>query len=107
MDIVLAKDLPDTIAEVDDSILQKGIICEVTGRPFRIIPTELAFYRKMNLPLPHLHPSVRMEAHHHLSPTGLQYETTCASCGKDIKSIFNPKDKYNLYCESCFQKEVI
>jgi hypothetical protein len=107
MVVVSGDNLPDTIDAVDDSFIQKGIICEVTGRPFRIIATELAFYRKMKLPLPHVHPSVRMEAHHELSPTGIQYKAVCALCNKDIKSIFNPEDSYILYCESCFQKEVV
>ena len=92
---------------VDDSILQKAIICEVSGRPFRIIATELAFYRKMKLPLPHIYPSKRMQEHHRLSPTGVQYDARCALCNKDIKSLFDPADPYILYCESCFGKEVI
>jgi len=56
---VNAKDLPDSIAQVDDSILEKIIVCESSGRVFRIIKPELEFYRKMGLPLPRRHPSVR------------------------------------------------
>lgn len=40
-----AKDLPDSIDDVDDAILEQIIICEATGRPFRIIAPELNFYR--------------------------------------------------------------
>ena len=107
IETILAQDLPDTIDEVDDSILQKAIICEISGRPFRIIATELAFYRKMKLPLPHIYPSKRMEEHHKLSPTGIQHDATCASCKKAIKSVFPRAEPYILYCESCFGKEVI
>ena len=57
--IVLAKDLPDTIIEVTDDILQYAIQCEVTGKLFRIQPQELAFYRKHNIPLPRKHPDQR------------------------------------------------
>jgi len=51
-----AKDLPDTIDEVDangespdfsGNILEKAIVCEESGRLFRIIKMELEFYRKM------------------------------------------------------------
>ncbi len=52
-------DLPDNISEVDDTILQTAIICEVSGKPFRIIQQELAFYRKYNIPIPRRHPDQR------------------------------------------------
>ena len=59
MDTVLAKDLPDNIDDVDDSILKKAIICEVSGRPFRIVPLELQFYRKYGIALPRKHYEIR------------------------------------------------
>ena len=107
IETIAAADLPDTIAEVDDSILSKAISCQETGRPFRIIPTELAFYRKLGVPLPRIHPNVRLDRLYRFSPTGLRYYTSCANCGKDIQSLFDPKDGYLLCCESCYQKEVI
>ncbi len=42
-----AQELPDTIDKVTDDILEKAIVCEESGRPFRIIRLELEFYRKM------------------------------------------------------------
>lgn len=107
MDTVQAADLPDTIASIDDSILSKAILCEETGRPFRIVPAELAFYRKLGVPLPRLHPNIRINRLYRLSPTGLRYYTECANCRKDIQSLFDPKDGYVLYCESCYQQEVV
>ncbi|HMY80952.1 MAG TPA: hypothetical protein PK048_03865 [Candidatus Absconditabacterales bacterium] len=57
--VIQGKDLPAHIEEVDDSILQSAIACEVTGKLFRIQPQELVFYRKHNIPLPHKHPDQR------------------------------------------------
>jgi len=57
--ILEGKDLPATIDEVSDDILKTAIKCEVTGKLFRIIPQELAFYRKHYLPLPRRHPDQR------------------------------------------------
>jgi len=59
MATIKASDLPDNIKDVDDSILEKAILCEVTGKPFRIIKPELEFYRKHNLPIPRRHPDQR------------------------------------------------
>jgi hypothetical protein len=65
-----AKDLPDNIKDVSDSILDEVILCEHSMKKndnsydagcneqctiaFRILPYELEFYRSMNIALPHL-----------------------------------------------------
>jgi hypothetical protein len=46
----------------DDSIVTKVIRCKESGRPFTIQKLELAFYRKLGLPIPQLHPDIRHEA---------------------------------------------
>lgn len=45
--------------KMKDEILNKVVICETSGKPFRIIRQELEFYRKHNLPLPSKHPDIR------------------------------------------------
>jgi len=44
---------------VQDDILKTAITCETSGKPFRITPQELVFYRKHNIPLPRKHPDIR------------------------------------------------
>ncbi len=102
-----ASDLPDTITDIDDSILEKAILCEKTGKPFRIIKTELEFYRKYGIPVPHVHPNVRFAWMYNFLRTGVRHYTTCVHCSSDIQSIFDPKDGYLLYCEKCYQQEVV
>lgn len=106
IEVIAAEDVPDTIDLVDDSILPKAILCEKTGRPFRITDSELAFYRKMKLPLPRIHPSNRLERKYRFSPCGTRFYSNCAKCGLNIQSIFNPEEGYNLHCEKCYQNEV-
>ena len=55
------KDIPDNINQVNDSILQQIIECAHGGNchqqctlAFRLIPQELAVYRKLQIPLPRL-----------------------------------------------------
>ena len=57
--MIQGKNLPDTIQEVEDSILQYAIVCEITSKLFRLQPQELAFYRKHNIPIPRRHPDQR------------------------------------------------
>src|SRR3989338_4761359 len=49
---IRAQDLPDHIRDADDTILKENIGCASCGKAYRLIPQELAFYRKMNVPLP-------------------------------------------------------
>ena len=107
MEILDAEQLPGTINDVKDDILNKAICCEVTGKPFRIISSELSFLRRMELPLPTNHPSVRMSSRWKISPVGKKYKTSCAKCEKEIESLFNPKENYILYCEDCYKREVV
>ena len=68
MDSIPAKDLPDNIKDVDangespdfsGNILKKAIICEASGRPYRLIQQELVFYREHNIPIPRKHYETR------------------------------------------------
>ena len=43
MEVLDENQIPQTIDEVRDDILDKAIRCEVTGRPFKIISSELSF----------------------------------------------------------------
>jgi hypothetical protein len=105
-DLLSVDQVPETIDETTDDILNKAISCEITKRPFRIIASELEFYRRMKIPLPVIHPVLRMEERIRLAPNGKKYETTCAKCKKEIYSMFDPAKKFLLYCEDCFKKEI-
>lgn len=52
-------ELPERIEEVEETILHYAIACEITGKLFRILPEELAFYRTHGIPLPRKHPDQR------------------------------------------------
>ena len=74
-----AQILPD-IKDVTDEILQQAIVCEASGRPFRVIKSELEYYRKNNFPLPKRHPDVRhMERFALRNPRKL-FDRKCDKC---------------------------
>ena len=101
-----AKELPITIDVVWDDILEKVIICEETGKPFRIIKQELDFYRKHNIPLPTKHQDVRQaEVLKKRMPKDFHL-THCIKCNQEILSVYNPVMCYQVYCEDCYKKEI-
>ncbi|MFA6393231.1 MAG: hypothetical protein WCW54_04070 [Candidatus Paceibacterota bacterium] len=107
MKVVKYSELPENIEEVMNDITEKAILCEKSGRPFKIISSELEFYRIMKLSLPDIHPSLRIEKRNHLVPDGKKYKAFCSKCSKNIETVFNPEEKYNFYCEDCYKREVI
>lgn len=107
MNVLKADGLPDDISSVGEEILGSIIACKETGRPFRITPYEFGFYKKQKLPLPRLHPDVRIE---HLLAQRFPYrlwDDTCKKCGKEMKSGYDPKKNLRVYCEACYQAEIV
>lgn len=120
--IIPASKLPDDISKIPDDILNWAIECEVTKKPFRIIKQELEFYRKHNLPIPKRHPDQR-----HLDRMALRnprklFERKCDKCGKDMITTYAPcevkpsleaplgctPDRPEIvYCEECYNKEIL
>lgn len=91
---------------VKKSATPDAVICEVTGRPFKIIPQELAFYRKMNLPIPRRSPDQRHKERMELRNPRELWSRKCAHCGKEILTSYAPNRPEKVYCGECYLKEV-
>ena len=101
-----ANKLPSIIDDIPDDILNWAIECEVSGKPFRIIPQELKFYRRHRLPIPKRHPDQR-----HLDRMGLRnprklYERECGKCEKNIETTYSRDKPEIVYCAECYNKEI-
>ncbi|OGY85548.1 MAG: hypothetical protein A2233_03115 [Candidatus Kerfeldbacteria bacterium RIFOXYA2_FULL_38_24] len=128
--------LPDTIEQIDTNIATKLIECQHTGtcthqctKVFKIIVQELEFYKKFNLPLPRLcHNCRHYERIQKRNPLVLhQRACQCAGhatenavytnntahnhgtehCSNTFTTTFSPDRKEIVYCEECYQKEVV
>jgi CxxC-x17-CxxC domain-containing protein len=106
-------DLPDHIKDVSDDILNQVIECEHKGEcneqcmgAFKIIPSELQFYRAMNLALPRLCSNCRHYGRLRQRTPFKLWDRQCAKCGKDIKTSYAPDREEIVYCEQCYQQEV-
>lgn len=134
------KDLPDSIEEADDSITKELILCkewdeEREGaqeqnctKVFRIIPAELALYRKFGIALPRMcHQSRHVERLRERNSFKL-YHRTCHCAGKTpdnytykntidhfhgqehcpntFETAYPPDSSEIVYCEQCYNQEV-
>ncbi|MBU0457998.1 hypothetical protein KJ652_07170 [Patescibacteria group bacterium] len=101
-----AAQLPDSTDDIPDDVLNWAIKCEETGRPFRLIKQELAFYRNHKLPIPRRHPDQRhFDRFEYKNPYRL-WKRKCNKCGTEMDTAYAPGRPEKVYCESCYHKEV-
>jgi len=128
-------ELPTHAKDVGDGILEEVIGCAHEGKctdncttAFRIIRSELEFYKLMNLPLPRLCPNCRhynrikrrntvkhwyrkCQCGGEKSENGV-YQNASAhthgkdSCSNEFETNYSPERKEIIYCERCYQAEV-
>jgi hypothetical protein len=118
-----AGELPNSIIDVTDQILEEVIGCPNEGNPlyrctkaFKIVPDELSFYRQKNLPLPHYCPNCRhqerlkyrgqMRLHDRKCNCVLTSHSHSGECLNTFKTPYAPDRPEKVYCESCYNKEV-
>jgi len=89
--------LPAKISEVDDSVLQKVIICEKTWKPFRITKLELQLYRKLGIPLPWLHPNERHQKRIEKRWGSTLHLRKDSKTGEEIVSIYPETVSFPVY----------
>lgn len=117
--------LPKTIVEVGEEILKQAIRCGHEGKcsekctgAFKFIPTELAFYRQMGIPPPHLCPSCRHFARlNQRTPYKLWHrECMCerqghawhtGGCPNEFETTYSTDRLEIVYCEQCYNAEVV
>ncbi len=92
------------------SALLSGILkCASTGKAFKIMPQELAFYISHNVPVPVKYPEERyLEIFSKRNPRVL-YHRQCMNegCQNEFETTYAPDRPEKVYCESCYQKNVL
>jgi hypothetical protein len=112
---IKTEDIEDDINDVNDDITNKIIECAHKGtcnqqctEAFKIIPEELQFYKRMNLPLPRLCPNCRhYERLSQRNPLKLWHRTCMKEgCTNEFETSYSPDRPEIVYCEKCYQQEV-
>jgi CxxC-x17-CxxC domain-containing protein len=99
--------VPESIRDVTDGITKEILGCASCGKSYRIVPAELALLRRFDLPVPTACPDCRhMRRVARVNPPVL-YARECNKCKKGIVTAYAPERPEIVYCESCYQQEVI
>lgn len=99
-------ELPETIDELTEEISKQILICETTGKPYKIIPQELRLYQSMNLPPPVLCPDERHRLRSIRRNPYTLWDRPCAHCKKTIETTYAPDRPEIIYCEDCYLSTV-
>ena len=123
-----AKELPNSIDDVGENILEEVIECENCKNPYKILENELIFYKKENLPIPIMCNDCRFERRIKDRLKFSLYKRKCMcdgvkdetgkynnstkhlhgsdQCGEVFKTGYAPDRPEIVYCEKCYQQEV-
>lgn len=104
---MLTENIPDHIKDVQDLIIAEVLKCKSCERNYKITGQELHFYRKMNLPIPRKCFYCRHQDRIVRRGPYKFWERNCAHCNKTITTNYSPDRPEIIYCEQCYQQEVI
>lgn len=99
--------IPDNITEIKESITEDILRCISCERNYKITEQELLFYRKMNLPIPRRCFYCRHRDRILRRGPYKFWDRKCDFCKKDMMTNYSPDRPEIVYCEECYQREVI
>ena len=102
-------EIPDLISDVSEGITKEIIACVECRRAYRIVPIELQFYRRIGIPLPDKCHNCRfLERFKFINPPKLWHRSCMKEgCNNEFETSYAPERPEIIYCESCYQNEVI
>lgn len=100
--------IPEIVNDIDIDITKEIFTCESCNKNYRIIQGELLFYKKLDIPLPHLCPDCRHYRRMQSRGPNKLWHRTCMNtdCNNEFETSYAPDRPEIIYCESCYQKEV-
>lgn len=104
-----AEDLPSRIEDTQSDIVKKIIECETCHSMYRIQNEEFTFLKRENLPIPHSCPDCRYNKRISKRVKPQLYNRKCMKegCVNEFKTGYAPSSDDIIYCESCYQQEIV
>ncbi len=115
---IQARDLPDSINSVNESVLQEVIACSNCNRAYRITEMEFQFLKGTGLPLPRICIDCRHFSRIQKRSKMFLYKRACmcdkenhhnheaGKCKVEFETSYAPERPEIVYCEKCYQQEV-
>ena len=111
------ENIPESIKDVEDTILDEILVCVECKRNYKIVPNELIFYKKMHIPIPRRCFFCRhVNRFKRLNPFKLWHRKCMCNktnhlhgdepCEVEFETSYAPDRPEIIYCEKCYQQEV-
>jgi hypothetical protein len=111
------ENIPESINNVNESILKEVLACIQCKRNYKIIPNELIFYKKMKIPIPRRCFYCRHETRLKRRNPFKLWPRRCMcdkknhfhgeeKCEVEFETSYAPDRPEIVYCEKCYQQEV-
>ena len=112
-----ATGISDMIQDVPETLVKEILACVDCGRNYKVIAQELAFYKKIGVPVPRQCTECRHHArnkragervlHHRQCMCSLAGHDHVGQCVHKFETTYAPERPEKVYCETCYQKEVV
>ncbi|PIQ78502.1 hypothetical protein COV82_00940 [Candidatus Peregrinibacteria bacterium CG11_big_fil_rev_8_21_14_0_20_46_8] len=99
-------ELPKTIQEANDAILNEVFKCTECGKNYRLIAAELSFYKRAALPVPERCHNCRHRHRQSFRNPRTLYARACDKCSTAIQTTYAPSRLEPIYCEKCYLEAV-
>ena len=102
-------EVPEVVEEIDFDPTKEIFVCLECEKNYKIIENEFLFYKKLNIPLPRTCPDCRHQKRFVSRGPNKLWHRTCMkeSCTNEFETSYAPDRPEIIYCESCYQKEVV
>ncbi len=119
------ENIPDNIGDVEEGFLKEVFRCEDCSINYNVIGRELSFYKKENIPFPRLCPNCRYKCRIALRLPRKLWHRQCmcdykvhknttehshhptGRCLNEFETSYSPERKEVVYCEECYNAEVV
>ncbi|KKP40510.1 MAG: hypothetical protein UR28_C0001G0020 [Candidatus Peregrinibacteria bacterium GW2011_GWF2_33_10] len=99
-------EIPDSIEDVDNQITNKILACIDCNKNYKIMLTELSFYKKMDLPIPRKCTDCRYKNQMNLRNPIYILDRKCEKCNTEIKTTYTEELAPFIYCQKCYSETV-
>lgn len=114
---LLTSNVPDSINETSETIIKELIQCELCKKAYKIVKTEFDFLKKYNIPLPRYCLNCRLANRFNKLNKPIYYHRGCMcnkehphhsdQCKNEFETSYSPERPEIVYCEECYQQEVV
>lgn len=99
--------LPQTFKETTKKIKQEVIQCDTCNKAYNISDIEFELLEKFNQPIPHSCSRCRHNRRFNRTNKPKLYDRVCDKCGIEIKTPYFQDRPEIVYCEKCYQNEIV